>query len=201
MAENQNYKDLLAQLKAKGQRQPDYTRALIKEKLADQDQEIATTAGKVTQACPLGKMRMVTPARASTCNHLQCFDAQLYLAMNERKPKWVCPVCNKAALMENRLVDGFFTELIASSRLPADEHKIALHNDGTWDPLPPKVPDHLKPPTGKPAKNLAVELAKDLTAREFTKTLAKKLAKDPAKKKFTKEATKTLTEKRRSTKP
>ena len=30
-------------------------------------------------------------------------------------------------------------ELIASPLLPADEHEIVLHNDGTWDPLPPKV--------------------------------------------------------------
>ena len=66
----------------------------------------------MTLACPLGKMRMVTPARASTCDHLQCFDAQLYLSMNERKPKWTCPVCNKPALMENLLVDGFFTQLV-----------------------------------------------------------------------------------------
>ena len=51
--ENLNYKDLLAQLKAKGQRQPDYTRALIKEKLADQDQEIATTSCKVKRRISL----------------------------------------------------------------------------------------------------------------------------------------------------
>ena len=56
-------------------------------KESDQDQEITTTSGKVNQACPLGKMRMVTPARTSTCDHLQCFDAQIYLPMNERKPK------------------------------------------------------------------------------------------------------------------
>jgi len=139
--ENLTYKDLLDQLKGKGQRQPDYTRALIKEKLADQDQEIATTSCKVSLACPLGKMRMNAPCRASTCDHLQCFDAQLYLQMNEKKPKWVCPVCNKPALMENLLVDGFFMELIKSPRLPADEHEIVLHNDGSWDPLPPKKDD------------------------------------------------------------
>ena len=44
--------------------------------------------------------------------NLQCFDAQLYLQMNERKPKWICPVCNKPALVENLLIDGFFMELI-----------------------------------------------------------------------------------------
>ena len=47
-------------------------------------------------------------------------------------------------------MDGFFMELIASPRLPADEHEIVLHNDGTWDPLPPKIPDHLKMPQGGP---------------------------------------------------
>jgi len=140
--DNLTFKDLFNQLKAKGQRQPDYTKALIKEKLADQDQEIATTSCKVSLACPLGKMRMNAPCRASTCDHLQCFDAQLYLQMNEKKPKWVCPVCNKPALMENLLIDGFFTELIKSPRLPADEHEIVLHNDGTWDPLPPKKDEY-----------------------------------------------------------
>ena len=44
---------------------------------------------------------MTLPCRASTCDHLQCFDADLYLKMNEKKPKWVCPVCNKPAYFEH----------------------------------------------------------------------------------------------------
>jgi len=135
LVESLSYMDLFNQLKAKGLRQPDYTVALIKEKLADKDQEIATTSCKVSLACPLGKMRMNAPCRASTCDHLQCFDAQLYLQMNEKKPKWICPVCNKPAQVKDLLIDGFFMELIKSPRLPADEHEIVLHNDGTWDPL------------------------------------------------------------------
>jgi hypothetical protein len=59
----------------------------VKEKLnEDADSEIATTMLRVSLICPLGKMRMSTPCRASTCMHLQCFDASLYLQMNERKP-------------------------------------------------------------------------------------------------------------------
>ena len=85
LVESLGYQDLLEGLKAKGLRQPDYTVALIKEKLADKDQEIATTSCKVSLACPLGMMRMTNPCRASTCDHLQCFDAALYLQMNERK--------------------------------------------------------------------------------------------------------------------
>ena len=29
--------------------------------------------------------------------------------------------------------------------LPDDEHEIVLHADASWDPLPPKIPDHLNP--------------------------------------------------------
>ena len=114
---------------------------MIKEKLNDSDSEIATTSCKVSLACPLGMMRMKIPARASTCDHLQCFDAQLYLMMNEKKPKWDCPVCNKTALPINLQIDGFFLDLVKSSRLPSDEHEIVLHNDGSWDPLSSSKPE------------------------------------------------------------
>ena len=47
--------DLLKELKDRGTRHADYTRALIKEKLNDKDSDIATTSCKVTLACPLGE--------------------------------------------------------------------------------------------------------------------------------------------------
>lgn len=59
--------------------------------------------------CPppkLGKMRLVVPCRATTCTHLQCFDAALYLQMNEKKPTWTCPVCDKKAPYDNLIIDG-----------------------------------------------------------------------------------------------
>jgi len=127
--------DLMDELKQKGKRHADYTRAVIKDKLSDKDNEIATTSCKVTLACPLGKMRMTFPCRASTCDHLQCFDAQLYLMMNEKKPKWVCPVCNKSAYYENLLIDGYFSEVLNSKKLPRGEHEIVLQSDASWDPL------------------------------------------------------------------
>ena len=46
LVEQPTHQDRLQQLKAKGQRQPDYTRALIKEKLADDDQEITSISCK-----------------------------------------------------------------------------------------------------------------------------------------------------------
>nr|XP_020475042.1 E3 SUMO-protein ligase PIAS1 [Monopterus albus] len=98
---------LLQRLRGKGIRNPDHSRALIKEKLtADPESEIATTSLRVSLLCPLGKMRLTIPCRAITCSHLQCFDATLYIQMNEKKPTWVCPVCDKKAPYEHLIIDG-----------------------------------------------------------------------------------------------
>ena len=67
-------------------------------------------------------MRMSYPCRPSTCDHLQCFDANLFLMMNERKPKWLCPVCNKPAQFKNLLIDGFFNEVSEKSEIEAVHH-------------------------------------------------------------------------------
>ena len=165
----------MEQLKSKGVRNPDYTKALIKEKLNDQDSEIATTSCKVSLACPLGKMRMKIPARASTCDHLQCFDAQLYLMMNEKKPKWDCPVCNKTAEPISLQIDGFFLDLVTSTRLPADEHEIVLHNDGSWDPLVKQDPGPRGRARAREVAALAVkkqeEVAETITLEEAAVTM------------------------------
>lgn len=109
---------------------------LVKEKLnEDADSEIATTSLRVSLACPLGKMRMSTPCRATTCSHLQCFDASLFLQMNERKPTWNCPVCDKPALYDNLTIDGYFQEVLVSNKLLPDVNEIQLLQDGSWENL------------------------------------------------------------------
>jgi hypothetical protein len=131
--------DLINRLKSRGVRQSDYTRGLIKEKLSeDADCEIATTSLRVALMCPLGKMRMSTPCRPSTCIHLQCFDASLFLQMNERKPTWTCPVCDKSAAYETLVIDGYFQEVLNSPRLPANCSEIQLLADGSWTILSSK---------------------------------------------------------------
>lgn len=124
---------LLQRLRSKGIRNPDHSRALIKEKLtADPDSEIATTSLRVSLLCPLGKMRLTIPCRAITCSHLQCFDATLYLQMNEKKPTWVCPVCDKKAPYEHLIIDGLFMEILSSC---VDCDEIQFKEDGNWSPM------------------------------------------------------------------
>ncbi|KAG7489142.1 E3 SUMO-protein ligase PIAS2 isoform X2 [Solea senegalensis] len=127
---------LLQRLRMKGIRNPDHSRALIKEKLtADPDSEIATTSLRVSLMCPLGKMRLTVPCRAVTCSHLQCFDAALYLQMNEKKPTWICPVCDKKAAYESLIIDGLFLEILNDC---SDVDEIKFQEDGTWCPMRPK---------------------------------------------------------------
>ncbi|KAA0717313.1 E3 SUMO-protein ligase PIAS2 [Triplophysa tibetana] len=127
---------LLQRLRMKGIRNPDHSRALIKEKLtADPDSEVATTSLRVSLMCPLGKMRLTVPCRAVTCSHLQCFDAALYLQMNEKKPTWICPVCDKKATYESLIIDGLFMEILNDC---TDVDEIKFQEDGTWCPMRPK---------------------------------------------------------------
>lgn len=52
--------------------------------------------------------------------------------MNERKPTWNCPVCDKPAVFDNLVIDGYFQEVLASNSLPPDKNEIQLHQDGSW---------------------------------------------------------------------
>jgi len=144
LVEKLSSEQLLERLVLKGTREPEFTRELIKKKLNDDEDDIATTNLKVTVACPLGKMRMSSPCRPTTCDHLQCFDASLFLMMNEKKPTWQCPVCDSPALYENLMVDGYFLEVIKSKELPEEENEIILNQDGSWHPVPRDDADESK---------------------------------------------------------
>ncbi|KAK7116027.1 E3 SUMO-protein ligase PIAS2-like isoform X1 [Littorina saxatilis] len=159
---------LLQRLKQFGNRHPDHTRALIKEKLAhDPDSEVATTSLRVSLMCPLGKMRMTIPCRSSTCTHLQCFDASTFLLMNEKKPTWICPVCDKPAPFDKLIIDGYFVEIFRQS---LEISEIVFHEDGNWTPLKQPKPHHVhaSPSTPKPSS------ASSSTSSGTTKTGSKK---------------------------
>ncbi|KAK4292219.1 hypothetical protein Pmani_034994 [Petrolisthes manimaculis] len=152
--------DLLQRLKNRGAKIADFTRSLIKQKLQeDADCEIATTSLRCSLMCPLGKMRMMLPCRASTCDHLQCFDASLYLQMNERKPTWTCPVCDKPSLYDTLVIDGYFQEVLMENTSCND---VTLHKDGGWTPLMPKK-EQKEPEVEKRKSEVAVETLSDDT--------------------------------------
>lgn len=67
---------------------------------------IATAFSSLFFFWQLVKMRLGVPCRVLTCAHLQCFDAVFFLQMNEKKPTWTCPVCDKPAPFELLTIDG-----------------------------------------------------------------------------------------------
>ncbi|GFR06718.1 hypothetical protein TNCT_704101 [Trichonephila clavata] len=136
LVRRQNSTTLIRRLKGNGVRNPDHTTAMIKEKLCqDRDSEIATMILRGSLMCPLGKIKMKLPCRALTCTHLQCFDATLYLQMNEKKPKWICPVCDKPAYFKNLAIDGLFLDI--TIKAPPECTEVQFHEDGSWTPVMP----------------------------------------------------------------
>ncbi|KAF7255074.1 hypothetical protein EG68_08130 [Paragonimus skrjabini miyazakii] len=86
--------------------------------------------------CPLSKCRIEVPVRGRACRHVQCYDATTYLIINERKPSWNCPVCDKKTYYEDLLIDGFFLDVLNS---PATQEldEVVFHDDGSWSAAEP----------------------------------------------------------------
>ncbi|XP_067317390.1 E3 SUMO-protein ligase PIAS4-like isoform X3 [Anolis sagrei] len=125
--------ELLQRLKNIGIKHPELCKALVKEKLRlDPESEIATTGVRVSLICPLVKMRLSVPCRAESCAHLQCFDAVFYLQMNEKKPTWMCPVCDKPATYDQLMIDGLLSKILTECE---DTDEIEYLVDGSWCPI------------------------------------------------------------------
>ncbi|XP_027006264.1 E3 SUMO-protein ligase PIAS4b isoform X1 [Tachysurus fulvidraco] len=123
--------DLLAQLQKNGVASVELCKQKVCEKLrCNPENEITTTGLQVSLICPLSKMRMSTPCRAQTCAHLQCFDAAFYLQMNERKPRWTCPVCHKPALFDTLQIDGLLSGILQCAHEAVKE--IEYLSNGSW---------------------------------------------------------------------
>lgn len=123
---------LIKKLQDKGGRSSDETKNYIIKKLADVDPDLATTSYRFSLVCPLGKMRMKIPAKSIHCDHLQCFDASTFVLMNEKKPTWMCPTCNKPCLYDDIQIENYFLEVVSSPTLKYCSKEIEILADGTW---------------------------------------------------------------------
>ncbi|KAL4091989.1 hypothetical protein QTP88_026583 [Uroleucon formosanum] len=123
---------LIQRLQDKGGRSSEETKNYIIKKLADVDPDLATTSYRFSLVCPLGKMRMKIPAKSIHCDHLQCFDASTFILMNEKKPTWMCPTCNKPCLYDDIQIENYFLEVVSSPTLKDCSKEIEILADGTW---------------------------------------------------------------------
>ncbi|XP_032902582.1 E3 SUMO-protein ligase PIAS4 isoform X1 [Amblyraja radiata] len=127
--------ELLHKLQANETRASEISRELIRKKLRlEPDNDVTTTGLRVSLMCSLGKIRLSVPCRGITCTHLQCFDAALYIQMNEKKPTWMCPVCDKPAPYELLFVDQLFLDILKECE---DATEVQFKDDGSWSPIKP----------------------------------------------------------------
>ncbi|XP_051729811.1 E3 SUMO-protein ligase PIAS4b isoform X1 [Ctenopharyngodon idella] len=147
--------ELLVQLRSTAVEQQELCRRRVSEKLcSDPESEVATTGLQVSLICPLAKMRMSVPCRARGCAHLQCFDASFYLQMNERKPRWTCPVCHRYAPFDALRIDSLLCEVLESSG--EDVEEIEYLSDSTWRAVRRDKDDKNKESVPHPLKHISV---------------------------------------------
>lgn len=94
------------------------------------ENEVCEISSKLPLLDPLGRGRIQIPTRANTCNHILCFDLEIYLKFNERTPKWLCPICNKPALVQDLIVDAYFQRILRETGEDVDE--VEITPQGEW---------------------------------------------------------------------
>ncbi|CEP10588.1 hypothetical protein [Parasitella parasitica] len=81
-----------------------------------QEDEIIMESETLSTRDPLAFTRISIPIRSTGCKHLQCFDATVYLTMNEQTPTWSCPVCyRRIEEWEELFVDEYFMEILQNT--------------------------------------------------------------------------------------
>lgn len=125
-------RELLQRLYEKESRSIEETKSDIVNEFKVHDSDLATTNIRISLLCPLNKVRMATPVRSVKCQHLQCFDANAFIMMNENKQTWTCPICTQPILYEDLQIHSYFTDVMSDRSLPADENEIELFANGDW---------------------------------------------------------------------
>ncbi|RKO98670.1 hypothetical protein CXG81DRAFT_21141 [Caulochytrium protostelioides] len=93
---------------------------------------------------PVSKARIRHPVHFTTCRHLNCFDAETFLAMNEIISDWKCPHCNRRSHWRDLVLDEYVADILAATQdaAPAVD-KVWVEPTGAWhrhDPTAPAAP-------------------------------------------------------------
>ncbi|CAF0786367.1 unnamed protein product [Adineta ricciae] len=114
----------------------DLIKLLSKASAHDRDLGLEVSDQKLKLICPIDQKRLKKPVRATTCQHLQCFDLTNYISLNEKSNKWMCPVCNKPALYEDLQIDCYMDSILQSIQ-NHDISEISIDSELCWLPIIP----------------------------------------------------------------
>jgi len=81
---------------------------MYQESGKDDDVHILQEA-RVSLVCPIGRKKMTWPCRASSCLHLDSFDAKAYFMIQNTRPfrDFKCPVCNAVVKFSSLKLDEY----------------------------------------------------------------------------------------------
>nr|ADE10062.1 MIZ [Tremella fuciformis] len=96
----------------------------------DDEDDIIFTNSKMSLKDPLSMMRITRPIRSSKCSHMQCFDATWWIENNAVHPQWLCPLCSKALVFDDLIVDGYFLSILKA--VPDTVEEVVVEPDGQW---------------------------------------------------------------------
>ncbi|XP_022857334.1 E3 SUMO-protein ligase SIZ1-like isoform X2 [Olea europaea var. sylvestris] len=78
-------------------------------------------------------LRMKVAGRFKPCEHMGCFDLEVFVEMNQRCRKWQCPICLKNYSLEKIIIDPFFNRITSKMRNCEDDMaEIEVKADGSW---------------------------------------------------------------------
>lgn len=74
--------------------------------------------------------RIQSPCRSMNCKHNECFDATVYLNLQEQAPTWTCPICNRPAQWEQLVFDYYVKDILDNTH--EDTEQVTIEPDGKW---------------------------------------------------------------------
>ncbi|ODQ54451.1 hypothetical protein SAICODRAFT_210539 [Saitoella complicata NRRL Y-17804] len=96
-----------------------------------EDADIVTTSAALSLKDPLGFCRINLPCRGLACEHLQCFDGEIFLQLNEQTPTWQCPICERPIQsIEDIAVDGYFQDIL--NKVSSSIESVLVDDEGAW---------------------------------------------------------------------
>ncbi|KAI8880480.1 hypothetical protein K501DRAFT_224749 [Backusella circina FSU 941] len=128
IVERKTIESFIEEMKRSGQLSKE--RVLEKLKITSEDADIVMESETLSTKCPLAFIRIQIPCRSIHCNHLQCFDANTFLVMNEQTPTWSCPICYKhIADSKDLAIDEYFSDML--QKVPSSVESVKVEPDGT----------------------------------------------------------------------
>ncbi|KAJ7556862.1 hypothetical protein O6H91_05G102100 [Diphasiastrum complanatum] len=100
------------------------------------DDELSEGPSRISLCCPISRKRIVTPVKGVSCKHLQSFDFDNYLTINERRPAWRCPYCNMHVNCSDLRYDSPLGKILMDVEKYSNVSEILISEDGSWVRIP-----------------------------------------------------------------